>query len=167
MPREDMPREDQNLTKYDEKYILPIDGRSPAAAVPPPERADSPLSAPSVAPTLRGSAAAPTAPSQDRNYVFGEQARNVENSFDERKYVFGDPSYRQSEPTYRQNEQYAGSGSYSAAVDQSAQSERPMVFVMRSNSDMYVYEYSDRLEYFRNTNLGMVYCATKFKTVKH
>ncbi|MCH5165967.1 MAG: hypothetical protein J1G01_06160 [Clostridiales bacterium] len=40
--------------------------------------------------------------------------------------------------------------------------ERPMVFVMRENKDIFVYEYSDRLEYYLKTDSSMY----KFHTVK-
>lgn len=40
--------------------------------------------------------------------------------------------------------------------------ERPMVFVSRDHPDIYIYEYSDRLEYYMRTNT----CMHKFDTVK-
>lgn len=40
--------------------------------------------------------------------------------------------------------------------------ERPMVFVSREHPGIYIYEYSDRLEYYMRTNT----CMHKFDTVK-
>ena len=41
--------------------------------------------------------------------------------------------------------------------------ERPMVFALREHRDVYVYEYSDRLEYYKHTSEGMVKCNTEYK----
>ena len=41
--------------------------------------------------------------------------------------------------------------------------ERPMVFALRAFSDMFVYEYSDRFEYYRRTPNGMERCNTEYK----
>lgn len=41
------------------------------------------------------------------------------------------------------------------------QTERPMVFLSRAHSDIYIYEYSDRLEYYVKTAT----CMFKFNTV--
>ena len=40
--------------------------------------------------------------------------------------------------------------------------ERPMVFVSKAHSDIYIYEYSDRLEYYVKTST----CMYKFDTVR-
>lgn len=40
--------------------------------------------------------------------------------------------------------------------------ERPMVFSTKENSDVFIYEYSDRLEYYVRTAT----CMYKFKTVQ-
>ncbi len=42
-------------------------------------------------------------------------------------------------------------------------SERPMVFALRRFTDMYVYEYKDRLEYYRRTANGMEFVNTEYK----
>ncbi len=44
--------------------------------------------------------------------------------------------------------------------------ERPMVFALRAFSDMFVYEYSDRFEYYRRTPDGMVRCNTEYKQAR-
>ncbi len=41
--------------------------------------------------------------------------------------------------------------------------EIPMVFALRSDSNVYVYEYSDRLEYYRNTPGGMIRRNVEYK----
>lgn len=41
--------------------------------------------------------------------------------------------------------------------------ERPMVFALRSDSSLFVYEYSDRLEIYRNTGAGMKLCNVDYK----
>ena len=52
---------------------------------------------------------------------------------------------RQEEQSYSANPM--GSSGYDYAATQTA-TERPMVFVLRENNSVYVYEYSDRLEYY-------------------
>lgn len=50
------------------------------------------------------------------------------------------------------------------AYDRSmAEPERPMVFALREHPDMYVYEYSDRFEYYRRTPYGMERCNTEYR----
>ena len=44
--------------------------------------------------------------------------------------------------------------------------ERPMVFALRAFSDMFVYEYTDRFEYYRRTPDGMVRCNTEYKQAR-
>lgn len=131
----DAKREDLNLTKYEEKYILPTDGGASVTGTErggvSPSGLQSPVQTPAPAPD-------PSA----RSFVFGERQRS-----------FGDVQADASAP----------SAPYTAPAAPTATGERPMVFVLRDDRDMYVYEYSDRLEYFRRTELGMVYCATKFK----
>lgn len=41
--------------------------------------------------------------------------------------------------------------------------EKPMVFAMRSDPDIIVYEYSDRLKYYRKTKRGLIHLSTEFK----
>ena len=43
------------------------------------------------------------------------------------------------------------------------QTERPMVFLSRAHSDIYIYEYSDRLEYYVKTATCMFKCNTVTK----
>ena len=43
------------------------------------------------------------------------------------------------------------------------QAEAPRVFALRSDPTLYVYEYSDRLEYYRNTPGGMLLCNIENK----
>ena len=42
-------------------------------------------------------------------------------------------------------------------------SEAPMVFALRSDPSLYVYEYSDKLEYYRHTPTGMMLCNIEYK----
>ena len=41
--------------------------------------------------------------------------------------------------------------------------EQPLVFRTRKDPDLYVYEYSDRYQYWRRTNTGMVFENTEYK----
>lgn len=41
--------------------------------------------------------------------------------------------------------------------------ERPMVFATRQNPDMYIYEYSDRLETYIKTSSAMLLYKTEYK----
>ncbi len=156
-------REDLNLTKYDEKYILPTDGgygesfRAQPSLFDESGGAKSPVQTPAPDPA-------------ERNYVFGNRGETV----DARSSVFGKPEKEPSQPypPYRaEADAYAPNGARPAfdAVPQyrADDSERPMVFVMRDDENMFVYEYSDRLEYYRRTDRGMVHCATKFKTKRY
>lgn len=93
---------EENLTKFEEKYILPTDAISPSAP-----------------------------PSSGYGFL-----QNVETP-------------RPSEENY---------SSAPAA-------ERPMVFALRAFKDVYVYEYSDRLEYYNHTADGMVKCNVEYKRV--
>ncbi len=165
----DTPREDLNLTKYDEKYVFPTD--SGAMGTHYGEN--------TTAAQARTEQAAPA--SSEQNYVFGTPAQSADRGIsDERKYVFGGQNERQDNRSgvFAQNGYGAGSPQppfgqpaqqqdVKSAFDDTARSaERPMVFVLRSDKDMYVYEFSDRLEYYRRTEIGMVHCATKFRTAK-
>lgn len=44
--------------------------------------------------------------------------------------------------------------------------ERPLVFRTRSDPNVYVYEYSDRLQYWRRSRKGMTLLGTEYKTDK-
>ena len=87
-------------------------------------------------------------------------------SADDRKYVFGDSrgsgssfaphSAPEPEPAP------APTGGFSTP-DADGNIERPMVFVMRSEPNMYVYEFSNRLEYYRRSERGMIHCSTQAK----
>ncbi len=44
--------------------------------------------------------------------------------------------------------------------------ERPMVFAMRGHSDIYIYEFSDRLEYYVRTNTKMFKYDTVYKATR-
>lgn len=171
-----VPREDQNLTKYDEKFILPTEPSNGYREAPAP----NPLFPAS------GAQSAATPDTTDHNYVFGRR-----ESVDGRASVFGggntqgfsaQQSMFNSDPTQSgfnaapaQNgfnaapahSGFAATGNGGFSQTPTVQSERPMVFMLRDDPDMYVYEYSDRLEYFRRTQVGMVHCATKNKVKKY
>lgn len=159
---QDVSREELNLTKYDERYIMPTDGRAFAA------QSDNNNGTTDQTPAVPQSPVAQTEPSpvyRDRNYVFGgdrSPAPAFATKNEERNYVFGNSpaqSSAQSDTPHAQNGAYSQVG----GVPPVNTGERPMVFVLRDDRNMYVYEYSDRLEYYRRTEYGMSYCATKFK----
>ncbi|MCH5162808.1 MAG: hypothetical protein J1G38_04890 [Clostridiales bacterium] len=153
-------REDLNLTKYDEKYTYPTE---PAAGPVQQSMFQSPVQ--QAAPDLA-----------EQSYVFGRR-----DSVDGRARVFGNPGA--SVPTQNstfgtpsQSMPYSapaqsspfgapssGSAFGATPIQPAVESERPMVFMLRDDNNMFVYEYSDRLEYYRRTEVGMVHCATKFK----
>ncbi|MCM1368399.1 MAG: hypothetical protein NC184_06305 [Roseburia sp.] len=60
----------------------------------------------------------------------------------------------QSEPA-PQSAVSASASAIPVATAQSDSGERPMVFAVKSHRNMYVYEYSDRLEYYLRTENGM------------
>lgn len=149
---QDGGREDLNLTKYDERFILPTDARAFSGALEP------------TSPTASPAPPAPTAP--------------PEPAFRDRSFVFGGDSGRASafSPKPEEHGYVLGGQPQNAAADTGAYStgnvgepvktgERPMVFVMRDDRNMYAYEYSDRLEFYRRTERGMVYCATRYKNL--
>lgn len=72
--------------------------------------------------------------------------------------LFGQSAYGQAQP---------GTGHATAvAAEPAPAKERPMVFALRAFSDMFVYEYSDRFEYYRRTPDGMVRCNTEYKQLR-
>lgn len=44
-----------------------------------------------------------------------------------------------------------------------ATGEKPMVFALRSDPTLFVYEFADRLEFYRNTHGGMLLCNVEYK----
>lgn len=78
------------------------------------------------------------------------------------------PAY--TAPVYK-TEQPLGFGAATAPVaagvgsdaEKTSAAEQPMVFALRSDAQLYVYEYSDRLEYYRNTPGGMLLCNIENK----
>ena len=112
-----------NLTKYDEKYILPTDGTANVAQDPVPV----PQSMASV-------------PAQG----YGQQEQSSA------------ATVATEQPVYS-----VGRG-YTQAPSEIA-TERPMVFALRAYKDVYVYEYSDRLEYYKHTETGMIKCNSEYK----
>ena len=59
----------------------------------------------------------------------------------------------------RAEKPYEASQSYSAKP-----SDPPMVFALRADPGVYVYEYADRLEYYRHSHInGMLLINTKYK----
>lgn len=71
--------------------------------------------------------------------------------------MYGQSDYAQSAPQNNaMNAPYTGN-----TLTETAQ-EKPMVFASREHSDIYIYEYSDRLEYYLKTATSMY----RFNTVK-
>ena len=58
---------------------------------------------------------------------------------------------------------YANSVPPQGGNAQSNTAEAPKVFALRSDPTLYVYEYFDRLEYYRNTPNGMMLCNVEYK----
>lgn len=102
----------------------------------------------------------------DEKYVI---PTGVGAELQQQQSMFGSaPDY--TAPVYK-NEQPLGFGAAAApaaagvgsdAVKATA-AEQPMVFALRSDAQLYVYEYSDRLEYYRNTPGGMLLCNIENK----
>lgn len=151
------PVPEENLTKYDEKFTVPTDRSESFGAAQNRmygSGTQSPVQTPAPDPT-------------ERNYVFGQSAVR-----DGRASVFSDsrsapfnvvpPADRSApSPSPSTREPDGAPREFNSAPVVS--SERPMVFVLRDDENMFVYEYSDRLEYYRRTDVGMVHCATKYK----
>ena len=72
-----------------------------------------------------------------------------------------EPNYGAAGYTPQQTSGYNGTVTEFRDLDGEVRTERPMVFAMRAIPDMYVYEYSDRLEYYLRTPSSMF----KYKTV--
>ncbi len=166
MPQpQETSREELNLTKYDERYILPTDGR---AFAPQSDNAGNAFGSATARPAVaEQTEASPVA--RDRNYVFGGD-RSRESVFssksEEHKYVFGDPlAASTGAPAQAEPRANAETFSQGGGVPPVNSGERPMVFVLRDDRNMFVYEYTDRLDYYRRTEYGMSYCATKFKNL--
>ncbi len=66
------------------------------------------------------------------------------------------PSLYAAPRTEQQNTGYGAS-------QPTQRSEAPMVFALRSDPTLFVYEFSDRLEYYRNTPTGMMLCNVEYK----
>ncbi len=66
------------------------------------------------------------------------------------------PSFYASPRTEQANNGYG-------AQQPSSRAEAPMVFALRSDPTLFVYEFSDRLEYYRNTPTGMMLCNVEYK----
>lgn len=154
------PVHEENLTKYDEKFTVHTEPSVGYGMLRDSMYggAQSPVQTPAPDPT-------------EHNYVFGRR----EEGADGRANVFGgDGRQNYVSPTAREfnvvppvkqkyNSAPAPQEFNSAPV---VSSERPMVFMLRDDENMFVYEYSDRLEYYRRTDVGMVHCATKYKAKK-
>lgn len=48
-------------------------------------------------------------------------------------------------------------------VDPRSKDERPMVFATRKDPGIFIYEYTDRLQFYRKTDEGMILLATEYK----
>lgn len=71
----------------------------------------------------------------------------------------------QEEPP-RENESVAvfdGNNLYAREQSRPVVNEKPKVFGTRSDPTIRIYEYSDRLEYYKRTRVGMEYMYTKYK----
>ncbi len=136
------PVHEENLTKYDEKFTVPTEQPTGFGSM---YGGQSPVQTPAPDPS-------------DRSFVFGQSDR-----VDGRASVFPQPSASafNAVPPVKQEEPAPAQREFNSAPVVS--SERPMVFVLRDDENMFVYEYSDRLEYYRRTDVGMVHCATKYK----
>lgn len=108
----------ENLTGYDERYDLPVNGSG------------------------AGVGHAQDAPAQ--------------NGISVQPGLF-DQSFGQAQPV---------ATATAVAAESAPIKERPMVFALRAFSDMFVYEYSDRFEYYRRTPDGMVRCNTEYKQTR-
>lgn len=162
--------EELNLTKYDEIHVMPT------AMVNRDRQDDSSFSGSRLARSGRsqvfgGNENSDERHEQDRNYVFGNS--NAQNS------VSSSPAQTSMTNGYTTNVQSDGYASSmrqtSVSVSEPVQNsstdrplvtnERPMVFVLRNDRSCFIYEYSDRLEYYKRTENGMQYYATKLKSV--
>ena len=82
--------------------------------------------------------------------------------------MFG-PAPTSTAPVYKNEQPFGGIGAAVAPAavqseaERTAVAEQPMVFALRSDAQLYVYEYSDRLEYYRNTPGGMLLCNIENK----
>lgn len=108
----------ENLTGYDERYDLPVNGSGAGVGL------------------------AQDAPAQ--------------NGVSVQPGLF-DRSFGQAQPV---------ATATAVAAESAPIKERPMVFALRAFSDMFVYEYSDRFEYYRRTPDGMVRCNTEYKQTR-
>lgn len=177
-----VPREDENLTKYDQKYTLPTDmsnGGYNSEKAPEPPMFSGPNGTPAPDPNEQSYVFGGTQNTDNRASVFGGGAQNT----DGRANVFGggaqQPAEQQSPFAGLNNIAFNGvntappasaaatpvGGGYTAPPV--VQNECPMVFALRANPEMFVYEYSDRLEYYRRTHIGMVHCYTESKVKKY
>ena len=184
------PREDQNLTKYDQKYTLPTDlsnGGYNSVPTPEPMFSGSNQQAPAPDPSEQSFVFGGGAQSPDgRQSVFGgsQQSDGRSNVFggapamQQQSFLGGNvqPAVQQPAPMQQQQQSaFSGlnagfnvapmNGGYSAPS--MVQDECPMVFALRANPEMFVYEYSNRLEFFRRTEIGMVHCYTENKAKKY
>lgn len=90
-------------------------------------------------------------------------AQNANNGYAQQSFFqnnaggqsFGSPQ----QPQYSQNNGYAQNAAPNGGYAQNSaygSGERPMVFSIERDPNGYIYEYSDRLEYYRYTGAGMV-----------
>ena len=125
-------------TKYDEKYIMPTN------AVTPDFGTSSVYAAPDRQPSHPQAFTDPMRDGRDNTLTPSQSlfSSAAQNASGERMGGYGD---RQSA---------------------ARQAEAPMVFALRSDPTLYVYEYSDRLEYYRKTPNGMMMCNVEYKKLR-
>ena len=137
-----------DLTGYSEQYVLPADGgfsnRPPREAVPETD--------------LFGSG------------TFGNAKPSAAYGVQQQSNIFGGAQPVSDGMFGGAAQQGFGTAAQSAigtadpvGASSAVGTERPMVFALRNYKDMYVYEYSDRLEYYCRTENGMEYRNTEYK----
>ncbi len=140
---------------FEKKYMLPTDDYFGATS---PDQV-------TVRPTSLSSEATPSAP---QSYGANNQGLGSAQNYNGNNQSYGAPqSYNANGQSYGAPQSYNANGQgYGTAQGLGAEkpvTERPMVFALRSDSSLYVYEFSDRLEFYRNTDGGMLLCNVEYK----
>ncbi len=129
-----------NLTKFDEEFVKPTAAFGASST-----------------PTFTGEAPNATGFAAPRQ------------SFQQQQPLSAQPTqYGQFGGLYTQTPSFAPSAEQKTAAEPAVQTatataERPMVFALRKYKDVFVYEYSDRFEYYNYTLNGMVRMNTEYK----
>lgn len=152
-----------NLTQFDEVRTTPI---SAANADGQPMFGEIPATGAQNAPSFGAASYGQANDQPSFGGVYDQQNQNPSFGGDSynRNAGFGGTPYAPQQPAVPQQPAFGSmgqSGYFVAPIPQN--NERPMVFSDSRVKGQYIYEYSDRLEYYMVSGKSIVHCATRYK----